>query len=1246
MKKILFIGHLLLAFGLLIAQNTVPTDTQNYTRTQGCLDADCIKKAEVVQYYDGLGRAKQIINVKASPAQKDVVSHMEYDLYGRLTKSYLPIPQAGTQNGAIYDNPLANATQPDIYGTEKIYAEKVIENAPLDRIKQSVNAGNAWANKPIAYNYSMNISNTEVKKYGVVTTWMESRTNASLSLTGYYPVGTLIKTSVTDEDENTVTEYKNGEGKTVLIRQNDGTQNVDTYYVYDEYGQLVYVIPPQAAISATIDATQLNALCYQYRYDEFGRLVEKKVPGKGWQYFVYDKQDRLVLSQDAMLGSTNNNFKQKGWLFTKYDRLGRVVYSGFFANTATRLAMQTALNNMTANPGNNEERSSTAFTLNGVDVHYSKNAFPTGSMTLLSINYYDTYPPLPTGVTMPSYVFSPDQVVMSQDAQNSVISTRSLPTASYVKNIEDDNWTKDFIWYDMKGRVIGTHSVNHLGGYTKVESKLDFLGYPLNTNTFHVRKQGEVGVKIKERFVSDPQHRLLQHFHQINDRPEELLTENSYNELSQLKNKKVGNNLQSIDYDYNIRGWLTDVNKDQMEVADLGGKLFSYKVKYNQKQGIDNPDLSTFPNKNVKARYNGNIAEVDWRAVETPGVNPSLTPKRYGYAYDKLNRLTAGYYQNPYNPNSKENTEVLDYDLNGNISKLHRTSVAPDGSNTATLIDKLRYQYTGNQATNIFDDAKNRTGYEGIGMEIHYDLNGNMTDMEDKGITSIKYNFWNLSNYLHLNRDNIEDIVINTKYNANGTKVRKENTTTVTGFAGSDITKTTTDYLDGFQYSKVETSQSGGGGGPIETFSARAMQPETFSIDQKLFPIIEAKTPDLQFFPTTEGFYDYINDQYIYQYKDHLGNARISFTRNSAGALEITDANDYYPFGMNHLKTGNAYFGKGSYKNYKYNGQELQETGMYDYGARLYMADIGRFGALDPLTEQTDQPYAYAGNNPVGFIDYMGMLAMPPEDASGYEIGYIYTDSQGSWERVEGGWKALNVEQTNLVDDIVLKAPSSSSAPVMPINCGACFYNGGGMDITLPQAKVQPQSDSGSSGSMFKPVLHNGSAYMMSGDMFGLSDLLGIVISKIEPETQNQALGAAALAIILTKGRAAPGIIKAESSIIKAEATLMRAESKLVSKELPTQIHHFSTNKNKVFTPQMEKIASEFGLKLDGAWNKQAMPHLGRHPNAYHEFVLKGMQNAKAGAGGDQAKFLELFNQNVKQPIINNPELLRKSGWK
>lgn len=99
------------------------------------------------------------------------------------------------------------------------------------------------------------------------------------------------------------------------------SEQVDTYYVYNDYGQLAFVLPPNT-LHKTITDDLLNDLCYQYRYDARGRQVEKKLPGKGWEYFVYDKQDRIVAVQDA-------NLREKGqWGYTKYDQFGRVVITG------------------------------------------------------------------------------------------------------------------------------------------------------------------------------------------------------------------------------------------------------------------------------------------------------------------------------------------------------------------------------------------------------------------------------------------------------------------------------------------------------------------------------------------------------------------------------------------------------------------------------------------------------------------------------------------------------------------------------------------------------------------------------------------------------------------------------------------------------------------------------------------------------------------------------------------------------
>jgi RHS repeat-associated protein len=96
---------------------------------------------------------------------------------------------------------------------------------------------------------------------------------------------------------------------------------------------------------------------------------------------------------------------------------------------------------------------------------------------------------------------------------------------------------------------------------------------------------------------------------------------------------------------------------------------------------------------------------------------------------------------------------------------------------------------------------------------------------------------------------------------------------------------------------------------------------------------------------------------------------------------------------------------------------------------------------------------------------------------------------------------------------------------------------------------------------------------------------------------------------------------------------------------IPLQLHHFATNKNAFYTPQMQRIADRYALALEETWNTMLLPHLGRHPNTYHQWVFQQMQIAAQRAGADTQRFLQLFDELVIQPVIRNPDMLRKFWW-
>ncbi|MDR6465962.1 RHS repeat-associated core domain-containing protein, partial [Chryseobacterium sediminis] len=231
------------------------------------------------------------------------------------------------------------------------------------------------------------------------------------------------------------------------------------------------------------------------------------------------------------------------------------------------------------------------------------------------------------------------------------------------------------------------------------------------------------------------------------------------------------------------------------------------------------------------------------------------------------------------------------------------------------------------------------SGYNALQGTMVYNPNGNMTDHPDRKMKII-YNYLNLPNYISVNEGLIGISNTSYTYRADGTKVSK--TYSMNG-------SIETNYLDGFQYDNRHA----------------------YDTSASLYTI-----PVLKFVPTSEGYYDFTENKYIYNYTDHLGNVRVSYKSNASGGTEIIDVNNYYPFGLKHQESPitPVPFAGVPY-NYKYNGKELQETGMYDYGARMYMPDLGRWGVVDPLAEmyQPMSTYHMSGNNPILFVDSNGM---------------------------------------------------------------------------------------------------------------------------------------------------------------------------------------------------------------------------------------------------------------------------------
>jgi hypothetical protein len=354
------------------------------------------------------------------------------------------------------------------------------------------------------------------------------------------------------------------------------------------FGNLTYVLPP--ALNPDRDGTvaptttELNNFAFQYIYDEYNRIVLRRLPGKGWENTIYNPMDWVIFHQDARQETETIPGFMPGQYHTfhKYDSQGRLIIKGIERNCVwDRISIQNAIKTQTHQW---ESRKTGTGTFEG----YTNLAIPTNTLDIevQEVYYYDDYNNIPGLPDNQSASYS--KLVHGKLVASKV---RVLGTSSFL-------WT--VYYYNDRGELVNKYEQHYQSAkanaynYDRYQQTYHFNGLPNTTtrdhylsnagNTFAIHQ-----VKIQNTFTYDHRNREILNYNSINSASPTFISGKTYNDIGQLIALNLHSTTstswgQQIDYRYNARGWLTQITSP----------LFSQQLKYND---------------GATPQYNGNVAD-------------------------------------------------------------------------------------------------------------------------------------------------------------------------------------------------------------------------------------------------------------------------------------------------------------------------------------------------------------------------------------------------------------------------------------------------------------------------------------------------------------------------------------------------------------------------------------------------------------------------------------------------------------
>ncbi len=706
-------------------------------------------------FADGLGRDIEVMSFEGN--NRSIQTATYYDFANRLFKVTKPFFSADTSftlttnsggtavaidsariwygaNHKVYNDPVEydiSATHPYPFSETEYYPD------PLNRVKNQYFPGAAFSKLGPDKKYVKNFYTT----------------NAADELG--FAANKVLETRTLDENGILTEIFTDTFGNKVGVRVDSAAAAADstklaTLFQYDILNNLTKIVPPKAFQSNGNTPSLSNPLCTIMTYNTLGQLTSRKTPDAGTDSSYYDKKGNLRLFKDAKGEAANPKY----FIYHKYDNLNRKIEEGTMpVGSPTKF--------------NQNKADSAAFPIGG---HTMKVKFQYDSTTyaangtqrnlrgrLDAIEYVDDRFPLQKG-----YIF------YSYDNNGNV------------------EWIDQYIFTGSSGYLSAKtdYQYDALGKITKIHFRRHFPP-GASTDAFYVWYDYDALGRLERVFTNTTDVKPLT----------PINAQYSYWPSGQVKRLVLGNTMQGVDYLYNSRDWLTQINSHYLLAGKDPGNdsttvmkdRFGEIIGYNKKKYIaDDGDYSG----DFAAQFNGNIS---WATLNTKdNTNPvgaSLTG--WMFKYDKANRLIKGNWgfnsnvlgtnwdpDNQTNPNKYDLTGIT-YDRNGNLTAMTRRSQT--GAATS-----MTYNYTAN--TNKLHQVAGLNGQ--LANNYTYDPNGNMNrDKAKLGSTAadtVAYDYRNLPTKVQKSLTP-NNGTISFGYDGKGQRVSKNNLFYVPGADGRVI---------------------------------------------------------------------------------------------------------------------------------------------------------------------------------------------------------------------------------------------------------------------------------------------------------------------------------------------------------------------------------------------------------------------------------------------------------------------------